>query len=86
MARLVDNSLKKPLAEALLFGELKDGGVATADVRADGEALVLSFTTTPAPSARDGPSISSRLQRGTLPRAAPRTAPTSTSRRRRQTP
>jgi ATP-dependent Clp protease ATP-binding subunit ClpA len=45
MARMVDQSLKKPLAEALLFGELKDGGVATADVRADGEALVLTFST-----------------------------------------
>jgi ATP-dependent Clp protease ATP-binding subunit ClpA len=45
MARMVDQSLKKPLAEALLFGELKDGGVATADVRPDGEALVLTFST-----------------------------------------
>ncbi|MBJ6759621.1 ATP-dependent Clp protease ATP-binding subunit ClpA [Myxococcaceae bacterium JPH2] len=32
MARLVDNSLKKPLAEALLFGPLKNGGVARFDV------------------------------------------------------
>jgi ATP-dependent Clp protease ATP-binding subunit ClpA len=39
MARLVDNSLKKPLAEALLFGELKNGGVARFDV--DGETLKL---------------------------------------------
>jgi ATP-dependent Clp protease ATP-binding subunit ClpA len=29
MARLVDNVIKRALAEALLFGELKDGGVAT---------------------------------------------------------
>ncbi len=28
MARLVDQQLKKPLAEALLFGELREGGVA----------------------------------------------------------
>ncbi len=35
MARLVDNSLKKPLAEALLFGELKNGGVARFDVEGD---------------------------------------------------
>jgi ATP-dependent Clp protease ATP-binding subunit ClpA len=35
MARLVDNSLKKPLAEALLFGDLKDGGVARYDVEGD---------------------------------------------------
>ncbi len=39
MARLVDNSLKKPLAEALLFGELKNGGVARFDV--EGEVLKL---------------------------------------------
>jgi ATP-dependent Clp protease ATP-binding subunit ClpA len=35
MARLVDNSLKKPLAEALLFGELKNGGTARFDVEGD---------------------------------------------------
>ncbi|HVG57732.1 MAG TPA: AAA family ATPase, partial [Hyalangium sp.] len=35
MARLVDNSLKKALAEALLFGELKNGGVAHFDVEGD---------------------------------------------------
>jgi ATP-dependent Clp protease ATP-binding subunit ClpA len=39
MARLVDNSLKKPLAEALLFGELKNGGTARFDV--EGESLKL---------------------------------------------
>jgi ATP-dependent Clp protease ATP-binding subunit ClpA len=33
MARLVDNALKKPLAEALLFGELQNGGKAFADVK-----------------------------------------------------
>nr|WP_216612981.1 ATP-dependent Clp protease ATP-binding subunit ClpA [Myxococcus xanthus] len=32
MARLVDNSLKKPLAQALLFGDLKHGGTAHYDV------------------------------------------------------
>ncbi|AEI65137.1 ATP-dependent Clp protease ATP-binding subunit ClpA [Corallococcus macrosporus] len=39
MARLVDNSLKKPLAQALLFGDLKDGGTAYYDV--DGDSLKL---------------------------------------------
>jgi ATP-dependent Clp protease ATP-binding subunit ClpA len=47
MARLVDNSLKKPLAEALLFGELKNGGVARFDV--EGEGLKLKVL--PAPEA-----------------------------------
>jgi ATP-dependent Clp protease ATP-binding subunit ClpA len=41
MARLVDNSLKKPLAEAILFGELKNGGVARFDV--EGESLKLKI-------------------------------------------
>ncbi|WP_338863948.1 ATP-dependent Clp protease ATP-binding subunit ClpA [Myxococcus stipitatus] len=41
MARLVDNSLKKPLAEALLFGDLKHGGTAHYDVDAGGEGLKL---------------------------------------------
>ncbi len=39
MARLVDNSLKKPLAQALLFGDLKNGGTAHYDV--EGESLEL---------------------------------------------
>jgi ATP-dependent Clp protease ATP-binding subunit ClpA len=43
MARLVDNTLKKPLAEALLFGELKNGGVARFDV--EGDALKLKVET-----------------------------------------
>ncbi|MFY1826413.1 ATP-dependent Clp protease ATP-binding subunit ClpA [Myxococcus fulvus] len=41
MARLVDNSLKKPLAEALLFGELKNGGTARYDVDKGGDKLDL---------------------------------------------
>ncbi len=32
MSRTIDNSLKKPLAEALLFGELRNGGTALFDV------------------------------------------------------
>ncbi|RKH54141.1 ATP-dependent Clp protease ATP-binding subunit ClpA [Corallococcus llansteffanensis] len=40
MARLVDNSLKKQLAEALLFGALKGGGVARFDVVDDALKLV----------------------------------------------
>ncbi len=44
MGRLVDNVLKKPLAEALLFGELQNGGTATADVKADGTGLDYVFT------------------------------------------
>jgi len=45
MARLIDNSLKKPLAEALLFGTLKDGGKVFVDVKPDKEGLELTFAT-----------------------------------------
>ena len=41
MARLVEKVLKRPLADAILFGELMEGGKAVADV-ADGE-IVLRF-------------------------------------------
>ncbi len=39
MARLIDQSIKKPLAEALLFGELQDGGTAHVQVLEDKLAL-----------------------------------------------
>ncbi len=44
MARAVDQNLKKPMAEALLFGDLKNGGKAHADVKTDGSGLELTFT------------------------------------------
>ncbi|MCY1043505.1 ATP-dependent Clp protease ATP-binding subunit ClpA [Corallococcus sp. bb12-1] len=40
MARLVDNTIKKQLAEALLFGALKGGGIARFDVVDDALKLV----------------------------------------------
>jgi hypothetical protein len=45
VAHSSSNTLKKPLAEALLFGELKNGGKALAQVKADGSGLELSFST-----------------------------------------
>ena len=51
MARLVDNALKKPLAEALLFGELKDGGTARFEVEGEGLKLKVVPTPQPAPAA-----------------------------------
>jgi ATP-dependent Clp protease ATP-binding subunit ClpA len=36
MARVVEQHLKKPLADAILFGELKDGGTAKVERRGDG--------------------------------------------------
>ena len=41
MARLVDTTIKKAMAEALLFGDLRDGG--TAHVELGGEGLSLRF-------------------------------------------
>jgi ATP-dependent Clp protease ATP-binding subunit ClpA len=49
MARLVDNRLKKPLAEAILFGGLKHGGTAVFDV--EGEELQLKPVPLPAAKA-----------------------------------
>jgi len=37
MARLIQEQIKKPLADALLFGELQNGGTVTIDVGDDGE-------------------------------------------------
>ena len=41
MARLIDQSIKKPLAEALLFGELQNGG--TARVGVSGDSLDIRY-------------------------------------------
>jgi ATP-dependent Clp protease ATP-binding subunit ClpA len=41
MARLIQNELKKPLAEKILFGELREGGTVTVDVDEGGEKLKL---------------------------------------------
>jgi len=40
MARMVEEHLKKPLANAILFGALKDGGTAKVDRNDDGLAIV----------------------------------------------
>ncbi len=49
MARLIQNEVKKPLAEKILFGELHDGGTVRVEVEADGTRLRL-VTTAPAPA------------------------------------
>jgi ATP-dependent Clp protease ATP-binding subunit ClpA len=41
MARLIQNELKKPLAEKILFGELREGGTVAVDVDEGGEKLKL---------------------------------------------
>jgi ATP-dependent Clp protease ATP-binding subunit ClpA len=48
MARLVEQKLKKPLAEAMVFGSLKEGGTVMAEAQ-DGDIL-LTFHDTNAPA------------------------------------
>ncbi|MDQ2639386.1 MAG: ATP-dependent Clp protease ATP-binding subunit ClpA [Pseudomonadota bacterium] len=47
MARLIQEQIKRPLAEELLFGKLADGGSVLVGVAEDGKSL--SLTTTPLP-------------------------------------
>ncbi len=42
MARLIEDKIKKPLAEALLFGDLSEGGVA--HVTSEGDLLQMQYT------------------------------------------
>jgi ATP-dependent Clp protease ATP-binding subunit ClpA len=48
MARLIQDQIKRPLAEELLFGKLTEGGQVTVSVADDGQSLKLSC----APSSR----------------------------------
>ncbi|MDO4250364.1 MAG: ATP-dependent Clp protease ATP-binding subunit ClpA [Moraxella sp.] len=50
MARLIDDEIKKPLAHALLFGELVNGGSLTIDVNAEANALVFEIVAQEAPA------------------------------------
>ena len=50
MARLIQNELKKPLAEKILFGELHDGGTVRVDVEEGGARLRLVVVPAPAPA------------------------------------
>src|SRR5574342_188463 len=49
MARLIQNEVKKPLAEKILFGELHAGGVVRVDVEPDGSKLKLVVSPAIAP-------------------------------------
>jgi ATP-dependent Clp protease ATP-binding subunit ClpA len=50
MARLIQNELKKPLAEKILFGELHAGGTVRVDVEEGGAKLRLVVTPNPVPA------------------------------------
>jgi ATP-dependent Clp protease ATP-binding subunit ClpA len=49
MARLIQNEVKKPLAEKILFGELHDGGTVRVEVDESGQRLKLVVTPAVAP-------------------------------------
>jgi ATP-dependent Clp protease ATP-binding subunit ClpA len=53
MSRLIQNELKKPLAEKILFGELHDGGTVRVDVDEGGAKLRLVVVPVPAPAPPD---------------------------------
>jgi ATP-dependent Clp protease ATP-binding subunit ClpA len=57
MARLIQNEVKKPLAEKILFGELHDGGTVRVDVDPGGEklSLVVTVSAPPPPPKRKVP-------------------------------
>lgn len=44
LARLIQEQIKRPLAEELLFGKLADGGQVSVTVAADGQSLALTST------------------------------------------
>src|SRR5512138_310517 len=50
MARLIQNEVKKPLAEKILFGELRDGGTVRVEVEDGGQKLKLVCTPATAPA------------------------------------
>ena len=51
MARLIQNEVKKPLAERILFGDLHDGGTVKIEVEPDGSRLRLVITADAPPPA-----------------------------------
>ena len=49
MARLIQNEIKKPLAEKILFGELQAGGTVRVDLDLELDKPKLVVVPTPAP-------------------------------------
>jgi ATP-dependent Clp protease ATP-binding subunit ClpA len=47
LGRVIQEYVKKPLAEELLFGQLAGGGTVRVDVEGEGEARKLAFTYLP---------------------------------------
>jgi ATP-dependent Clp protease ATP-binding subunit ClpA len=51
LSRVIQEKIKRPLAEEVLFGRLADGGIVTVDY--DGSALTFEFAPPEKPSARE---------------------------------
>ncbi len=54
LGRVIQEHVKKPLAEELLFGKLADGGLVVVDVAKDGSKLVFSYPEAGKPKGRKG--------------------------------
>ncbi|MDR3451063.1 MAG: ATP-dependent Clp protease ATP-binding subunit ClpA [Alphaproteobacteria bacterium] len=53
LGRVIQEKVKKPLAEELLFGALQKGGAVTVGMDADGDKLTFDFHANPAPKPSD---------------------------------
>jgi ATP-dependent Clp protease ATP-binding subunit ClpA len=49
MARVIQEHVKRPLAEELLFGKLSNGGQALVRLAADGSGLAIEYVPAPEP-------------------------------------
>ena len=54
MARLIQEQIKRPLAEELLFGSLTEGGQVRVSVSADGQTLALTYQPVTKPALTEG--------------------------------
>lgn len=60
LARVIQEQVKKPLADALLFGALQQGGAVTINVQTDGDESALTFDYVPAAPVTKGAGNSAR--------------------------
>jgi ATP-dependent Clp protease ATP-binding subunit ClpA len=54
MGRIIQNELKRPLADAILFGSLAHGGTALITLAPGGDKLTLEYTSASAPTSETG--------------------------------
>ncbi|MCC7381552.1 MAG: ATP-dependent Clp protease ATP-binding subunit ClpA [Deltaproteobacteria bacterium] len=71
MARLIQNEIKRPLADAVLFGELAQGGHVDIDVQGEGDARKLVMSFSQLERDEDGKVAEKKKARGLLPEPPP---------------